>query len=45
MSLIARHIWDIARKKEALWIKWVGGVYLKDREVLSYDPSIATNWH
>ena len=30
-ACIAKLVWDIARKKDGLWIQWIHGRYIKDR--------------
>ena len=35
---IAKLIWVIAEKKDTLWVKWVHGKYLKNKDWWDYAP-------
>ncbi|CAH9115366.1 unnamed protein product [Cuscuta europaea] len=37
-ALLARTLWDVHRKKDTLWVRWVNGIYLKGRSVWDFIP-------
>ncbi|CAH9071106.1 unnamed protein product [Cuscuta epithymum] len=37
-SLLARTLWDVHRKKDTLWVRWINGVYLRDKNVWDFVP-------
>ncbi|CAH9148298.1 unnamed protein product [Cuscuta epithymum] len=37
-ALLARTLWDVHKKKDTLWVRWVNGVYLKGRTVWDFVP-------
>ncbi|CAH9133061.1 unnamed protein product [Cuscuta epithymum] len=37
-ALLSRTLWDVHRKKDTLWVRWVNGVYLKGRSVWDFVP-------
>ena len=39
-AIMAKHVWAIGEKKDALWIKWVHGHYIRGRDWWTYKPSI-----
>ncbi|GJY16874.1 RNA-directed DNA polymerase, eukaryota, reverse transcriptase zinc-binding domain protein [Tanacetum coccineum] len=45
-ALLTKHLWNIASKKDSLWVKWVHIKRLKDKNIwnVQYDPSDSWNW-
>nr|QIA97952.1 hypothetical protein AP_R.00g000480-v1.0.a3 [Amaranthus palmeri] len=41
---ILKHLWNIAVKKDNLWVKWVHSYYVKDRNLNEVRPSIHASW-
>ena len=39
-----KHLWNIARKKDNLWVKWVHSYYIKSHEVHDVRVSIHASW-
>ncbi|CAH9076372.1 unnamed protein product [Cuscuta epithymum] len=37
-SLLSRTLWDVHKKKDTLWVRWVNGVYLRGKSVWEYIP-------
>ncbi|GKG32182.1 hypothetical protein Tco_0427132, partial [Tanacetum coccineum] len=44
--MLAKHIWNIASKKDTLWVKWVHIMRLKDESIwnVQYNPNESWNW-
>nr|GEX98287.1 hypothetical protein [Tanacetum cinerariifolium] len=40
----AKHIWNIAAKKDSLWVKWINIVKLKGRSVWEVDKQGSDSW-
>lgn len=38
LAVISKQIWNIAAKKDTLWVKWIDSIYLKGREFWGYSP-------
>nr|GEY87325.1 RNA-directed DNA polymerase, eukaryota, reverse transcriptase zinc-binding domain protein [Tanacetum cinerariifolium] len=45
-ALLAKHIWNIASKKDTLWVKWVHMMRLKDASIwnVEYNANNSWNW-
>nr|GEX97220.1 RNA-directed DNA polymerase, eukaryota, reverse transcriptase zinc-binding domain protein [Tanacetum cinerariifolium] len=45
-ALLAKHIWNIASKKDTLWVKWVHMMRLKDASIwnVEYNANDSWNW-
>lgn len=43
-ALMLKTLWNICRKKESLWIKWVHQVILKGSTVWDYQPKHTDSW-
>ncbi|VFR01060.1 unnamed protein product, partial [Cuscuta campestris] len=37
-ALVAKNLWNIASRKETLWVQWVHSVYLQDRDIWAWIP-------
>ncbi|VFQ69341.1 unnamed protein product [Cuscuta campestris] len=37
-ALMAKTLWNIASRKETLWVQWVHAVYLQDRDIWTWTP-------
>ncbi|CAH9071145.1 unnamed protein product [Cuscuta europaea] len=37
-ALLARTLWNIHKKEDTLWVRWVNGVYLKGKSVWDFSP-------
>lgn len=44
-ATIARLVWDIAEKKDILWVRWVHGRYLKGKDWWDYQPPTDSSWY
>ena len=44
-ATIARLVWDIARKKDNLWVKWIHGRYLRGKDWWDYSPPPDSSWY
>ncbi|XP_030504024.2 uncharacterized protein LOC115719211 [Cannabis sativa] len=44
VAAMARYVWDIASKKDCLFVKWIHNVYLKDRQWWDYDADCSWYW-
>ncbi|XP_021713507.1 uncharacterized protein LOC110681676 [Chenopodium quinoa] len=40
-----KNVWDIAQKKENLWIRWVNSVYLKGKNWFDYKLQADASWY
>ncbi|XP_021760245.1 uncharacterized protein LOC110725081 [Chenopodium quinoa] len=43
-AALGKYIWQIAKKKDSLWVKWVHNVYIKNQDWWSYKPKKADGW-
>ena len=39
-----KQLWNIASKKENLWVKWVHSYYMKNQEIQTANVSIHASW-
>jgi len=37
--IIAKLVWEIPKKKDILWVRWVHGRYLKEKTWWDYSPT------
>ncbi|KAJ8438643.1 hypothetical protein Cgig2_016389 [Carnegiea gigantea] len=44
-ALIAKLVWAIENKKDLLWVKWVHGRYLKNKNWWNYSPPLDCSWY
>ncbi|KAH0639416.1 hypothetical protein KY285_036002 [Solanum tuberosum] len=44
-AAIAKYVWNIAKKADNLWVKWVNQIYLKGRELWQYQPPTDNCWY
>ncbi|KAL2902930.1 hypothetical protein RDABS01_028012 [Bienertia sinuspersici] len=42
--VVCKIVWQIAEKKEYIWVKWVYTVYIKQQSWWDYQPSILASW-
>lgn len=45
IAVLTKLVWDIARKVDCLWIKWIDHVYLKGGDFWTYNPSANCSWY
>lgn len=45
LAAMGKQIWNLAMKRDSLWIRWIDGIYLKGADIWSYVPPQQTNWH
>jgi len=45
MATIAKLVWAIAEKKDALWVCWVHGRYIRRRDWWEYNPPPDSCWY
>ncbi|GJZ26652.1 RNA-directed DNA polymerase, eukaryota, reverse transcriptase zinc-binding domain protein [Tanacetum coccineum] len=43
-TLLVKHLWNVASRKESLWVKWINAVKLKDRNVWDVDVDSKDSW-
>ncbi|GJU60185.1 RNA-directed DNA polymerase, eukaryota, reverse transcriptase zinc-binding domain protein [Tanacetum coccineum] len=45
-ALLTKHLWNIAAKKDTLWVKWVHMMRLKEKSIwnVQFDPSDIWSW-
>ena len=43
-SAMLKHLWNIARQKDNLWVKWVHSYYMKLPDVKNVKVSIHASW-
>ncbi|GKE81205.1 RNA-directed DNA polymerase, eukaryota, reverse transcriptase zinc-binding domain protein, partial [Tanacetum coccineum] len=43
-TLLVKHLWNVAAKKESLWVKWINVVKLKQRSVWDIDIDSKDSW-
>lgn len=43
-TLLVKHLWNVASKKESLWVKWINVVKLKNRSVWDIDVDTKDSW-
>ncbi|KAJ8452547.1 hypothetical protein Cgig2_000136 [Carnegiea gigantea] len=43
-ATIAKLVWTIANKKDSLWVKWVHGRYIQNKEWWDYSPPPDSSW-
>ncbi|GJR81101.1 RNA-directed DNA polymerase, eukaryota, reverse transcriptase zinc-binding domain protein [Tanacetum coccineum] len=43
-TLLVKHLWNVAVKKESLWVKWINVVKLKQRSVWDVDVDPKDSW-
>ncbi|GJY77568.1 RNA-directed DNA polymerase, eukaryota, reverse transcriptase zinc-binding domain protein [Tanacetum coccineum] len=43
-TLLAKHIWNLATKKESLWVNWVNTVKLKGRSIWDVEKEYSDSW-
>nr|GEX06388.1 RNA-directed DNA polymerase, eukaryota, reverse transcriptase zinc-binding domain protein [Tanacetum cinerariifolium] len=43
-ALLVKHIWNMAAKKDSLWVKWINIVKLKGRSVWEVDKQSSDSW-
>ena len=44
-ALQAKLLWDIASKKDNLWVKWIHSLYIRDRNFWLLSPPNDVSWH
>uniref|UniRef100_A0A803Q2L3 Reverse transcriptase domain-containing protein n=1 Tax=Cannabis sativa TaxID=3483 RepID=A0A803Q2L3_CANSA len=44
IATLGRYVWDIASKKDCLFVKWIHMVYLKDQDWWSYVVPLDCSW-
>lgn len=37
-------LWNLSEKKDKLWVRWVNLYFIKNSDVLKYEPGIACSW-
>ncbi|GKC52243.1 RNA-directed DNA polymerase, eukaryota, reverse transcriptase zinc-binding domain protein [Tanacetum coccineum] len=44
-ALLAKHIWNIASKKDTLWVKWVHSMRLKEDSIWNVQHETGNSWN
>lgn len=44
-AFIGKQVWDLATKKDNLWVKWMHGVYLKRQDIWNATAPNDSSWH
>ena len=42
--MVGKYVWNVARKADNLWVKWVDHLYVKGRNWWLYNPSSSASW-
>lgn len=43
---IGKLLWQLARKKDILWVKWINSIYMKDKEsIWEHNPPGDCSWY
>ncbi|KAL2904550.1 LINE-1 retrotransposable element ORF2 protein [Bienertia sinuspersici] len=42
---LGKHVWAMAMEKDHLWVKWIHTVYLKNKNMEQYHPTIDSSWY
>ncbi|KAM6563917.1 hypothetical protein CsatB_023915 [Cannabis sativa] len=45
IAALGRYVWDIASKKDCLFVRWIHSVYLKDQQWWEYDAPNDCSWY
>ena len=43
-TLLIKHIWNLATKKDSLWVKWMNSVKLKGKSIWNVDRNYSDSW-
>ena len=43
-ATIAKLVWAVANKKDTLWVKWVHGRYIRNKDWWDYQPPLDCSW-
>lgn len=43
-AAIIKHLWNLANKKDCLWIRWVHGYYIKQRDLETMSSPKTASW-
>ncbi|GJR02332.1 RNA-directed DNA polymerase, eukaryota, reverse transcriptase zinc-binding domain protein [Tanacetum coccineum] len=43
-ALLAKHVWNIATKKNSLWVKWVHSVKLREKNIWEISTDVNDSW-
>ena len=42
---MGKYVWNMARKVDNMWVKWVDHVYMKGKDWWTYSPNTAASWY
>ncbi|XP_062112580.1 uncharacterized protein LOC133823744 [Humulus lupulus] len=45
LCAMGKHVWDIASKKDNLWVKWVNAIYIKQDDWWDHEAPIDASWY
>lgn len=45
IAAIGKLVWDLASKKDNLWVRWISGVYLRSTEFWQHECPVASSWY
>lgn len=46
IASVGKLLWQLARKKDILWVKWVNGIYMKtNRNIWEHIPPVDCSWY
>ncbi|KAL2922721.1 LINE-1 retrotransposable element ORF2 protein [Bienertia sinuspersici] len=45
IAILDKHVWAMAMEKDNLWVKWIHPVYLKNKPLEHYHPTIDSSWY
>lgn len=45
VAAMGKLLWDIASKKENLWVRWMFGIYLKDSDFWHHECPLTGSWY
>uniref|UniRef100_A0A803Q992 Reverse transcriptase domain-containing protein n=1 Tax=Cannabis sativa TaxID=3483 RepID=A0A803Q992_CANSA len=44
-SILTKYLWAVMNKYDLLWVKWVNVMYLKDKNIWDYTPTMDVSWY
>lgn len=45
MAALGKQVWALMMKKDALWVKWISTIYLKNEDFLDVQIKNSDSWH
>ncbi|XP_062100790.1 uncharacterized protein LOC133806714 [Humulus lupulus] len=45
LAAVGKYVWDVAAKKDNLWVKWITSIYLKNEDWWNYKAPLEASWY